>query len=106
MQDCGCRNSCVLLSLLTIESGGCEHARAHKPGISHLDTHLGCSEVGVENGSNVADCSGEASVGISVQANGRFVSKADDWKIIFVDVTNDPDVGQVRDREWIWGTEA
>ena len=84
---------------LAAERGRHKHAQAHDPRIAHFDAHLGRAEVRIENRADVADPALEDLVGIGVQADFGGVAQAHIGQIVFVHVADDPDVGQVRNRE-------
>src|ERR1035438_4525953 len=69
----------------------------------HLDAYLGGADVRVENGSDVADPSGEKFVGIGAHANIRVLSQMNVGEIVFKDIAQDPDAGQVGDGERVRG---
>ena len=81
--------------LLTAESGSDEHAGAHIAGIVDLDAHFGGTDIRIENGADVADRAGDDVIGIGFQANFGAVSQANVGQLIFVNVAEDPDVGEI-----------
>jgi len=94
--DCG-----LGFRLLAVERGGDEHSDAHQAGILHLNTHLSGTEAGIENGKNVVDATLEDPVGIGIETDVGRVADAHRVEIIFVNVADNPDVGQVGDGEGI-----
>src|ERR1700719_3896422 len=81
---------------------GNEHTHAHHSRIAHFDAHLGGAHCWIEDGKDVTDAAGKRLVGIGNQADlGRFAN-VNLWKIILVNVANNPYVTEIGDRERIW----
>jgi len=101
MQNCrgGNRRACLFFWPCNVAVTNI--ADAHKSGIGHLDAHLGRTQTRVEYGTHVADAPGEYLVGICVQADLCCFADVNVGKIIFINVAENPDVGQVRDGERI-----
>ena len=88
-------NGGVGFFLLTAESGGDEHSGAHIAGIVDLDANFGGANIGIEDRADVADGAGDDLIGIGVEANFGGVAEANAGQIVFIDVADDPDVGEI-----------
>lgn len=95
VEDCRSWDRRMGFLLLSAESGGDEHAGAHVAGIVDLDTNFGGADRGIEDGTDVADGAFDDLIGIGVEADVGGVSQADVRQIVFVDVADDPYVGEI-----------
>ena len=71
------------------------------PGIGHFEANFCRAEAGIENRQYVIDPSFEDFVGISVQVDIGVFADVHRVEIIFVNVTDDPDIGKIRNGEGI-----
>ena len=97
VQDCRGWDSRSFLDLPAVKGRGHEHSRSHHAMVSHLKSHLGRANVGIEDGTDVADDTSEDLIGISVQANVGFFSEAHIREIVLIYVTQNPNGAKVGD---------
>src|ERR1700761_6914676 len=94
----------VSLRILPVNGDSGKHADTHQGiGIFNLDTNFCRADLGIEDGANVADDASEDTVRISVEAYVRLLAEMHGWKVILVDVADNPDVREVGDGEGIGG---
>src|ERR1039458_3826879 len=87
--------------LLPVERGSNEHAHAHRSWIRHFEPNLRSTEAGIENRQDVIDPPFADMVGIGVQPDIRVLTDVHRVEIVLVNVTDDPDIRQIRDGEGI-----
>ena len=54
---------------------------------------------GIEHGTDVADAAGQRAVGIGVQPDAGFLAELQFGDVVFIDVADDPDGGEIGDGE-------
>src|ERR1700678_2811905 len=101
MQNCCGRHGGSRLFLLTVKSSSYKHARTHKTRVPHFDTDLCTANIRVQNWPNVADSSRKNLVRISVKTYIRPFTKPYVGEIVFVYITEHPQILQIRDSERI-----
>src|SRR5262249_7059751 len=107
MQDGRSGNGCTAFLFPVMEGRVNEHSDAHdEPRIVHLDSDFCSSKAEIEDRGDVADPAGKHSSGIGVQANFRILTDAHACKIVLIDITENPNSGQVLDGERIGRVQA
>src|SRR5579863_5045602 len=107
MQNGGSRDGGAGFALFSVEGGGGEHADAHDScGVGDFEADFGGAKVGIEDGENVVHAGFEGFAGKSGEVNVGGIADAHGVQVIFIDVADDPDVGQVGDGERIGAAEA
>src|SRR5713226_768740 len=101
MQNGGSRHSGMRFFFLPVKYSRDEHAHAHQTWIAHLDAHLGRAKRWIEDGKDVVDAAVKCLVGVSIQADFGCFADMHVGKIVLVDVTENPYMAQVGDRERI-----
>ena len=106
MQNGSGGNGAPHFRLLPVKSGGDEHAHAHHSGVGDFEPNFCGAEIGIENRQNIIDASFEDLIGIGIQADVRILADVYGIEIIFVNVTDDPDIRKIGDGEGIGRTQA
>jgi hypothetical protein len=99
MHDRGRRDGSMLFFRLASECGFDEHADAHKPRVPHFNANLGGANARIEDGADIANRPFQYLAGIGVEADLGGVADSDIRQVVLIHVADDPDVGQVGDRE-------
>src|ERR1700677_164000 len=101
MYDRARRDSRVVLFLLAEQSGRGEHTRPHHLArVGYFNADLGCAYIRIENRTDVDYRALESLAGIGVELDVDRLPEVHAGHIGFVDVTDDPHRGQVRNGEW------
>jgi hypothetical protein len=100
MKDGRGRDGGVGEFLFTVQRGGRKHTETHEgSGIFDLDTDLCGAKGGVEDSADVADCASDDAVRVGVEADIGGLAEVYVSEVVFVDVADDPDVGEIGDGE-------
>ena len=96
--DCGLR-------LQAVEGGGGEEADAEAIAlVGNGDPDLGGPDRGIEDGADVGDSAFDCLARVGVEGDVGFFAEMDLGEVVFVDIADDPDVGEVSDDERTVGT--
>ncbi len=101
VQDGGGRHDAVGFGLAAAELGLDEHAEPHHPGILNFDANLGGTNIGIEDGSDIADSSLENDIGVGVEANLGILAERDESQIVLIHVAHDPHTRQIGNGEGV-----
>jgi len=106
VENCGRGHGGMRDLLAGMKRGGHKHADTQQPRIRHLQTDLSGASAGVKNRANIIYATVQHEVGISSQSDIGVFANTDKRQLVLVYVTNDPDLGQIRDRKWSWSGEG
>src|SRR5579863_6241021 len=82
---------------LAVEGRGYKHADAHGPRVGDLDADFRGTNAGIENGQDVVDAAFENFAGVGIQVDVRDIADVDGVEIVFINIADDPDIGEIGD---------
>src|SRR5579859_6980603 len=107
MENRGSRHRGKPFFFLAVEGSAYKHTHPHQgPGVDYFHADFGGADVGIKNRADVADLSRQAFFGIGDETNLRGFAEVHVSEIVFVDVTENPDVGKIGNGEWICTHES
>ena len=92
--------------LSAVKGRGHEHPGTHHSRVRYFDADFRRTNVGIKNRPNIADRAREHLFGIRIQSNVSLIAELHIRQIVFVHVAENPHPTQVRNGEWVGGTQS